>query len=406
MRYVTSSPIPKPDSPRYFPCRCCRFSQGKYLHSDARRIGRNLYRRSFCAFISRTSKEEHNVLAVKIGTDGIYLLDAIWSEFAPSWLRQIKAVEILRQVWIQQFYFDSSGSIQLRKAADCPPSAILINSPYDPDARGGNKRTQTWTGYKVHLSETCDEDAPHLITYVETESATTKDHEVTENVHQTLTEQELLPDKHLVDAGYIDAQLLVDSKNHYEVDLIGPAPGDSQWQSRADKGFALANFDIDWEQEKVRCPQGKSSSFWKERLNLYQQPVISVRFKKADCHSCPFRADCTRDKSGVRTLTLRPKQLQYTLFAARARQQTSEFKEQYAARAGIEGTISQGTRAFGLRRCRYRGFPKTRLQHIITAAAINLVRVWEWWTEAYTFGTRPSRFATIAPLKLDSAAKR
>ena len=103
--------------------------------------------------------------------------------------------------------------------------------------------------------------------------------------------------------------------------------------------MAKANFEIDWEQEKVRCPQGKSSSAWKERLNLYQQPVIYVRFKKADCHSCPFRPDCTRDKSGVRTLTLRPKQLHETLFAARARQQTSEFKEQYAVRAGIEGTI-------------------------------------------------------------------
>lgn len=158
--------------------------------------------------------------------------------FGQNWPRagyvNLVAVEILRQVWIQQFYFDDSGSIQLRKAADCPPSAILINSPYDPDARGGNKRTQTWTGYKVHLSETCDEDAPHLITYVETESATTKDHEVTENLHQNLAELELLPDKHLVDAGYIDAQLLVDSKNHYEVDLIGPAPRDSQWQSRAE----------------------------------------------------------------------------------------------------------------------------------------------------------------------------
>ncbi len=342
-----------------------------------------------------SSKEERNVLAVKIGTDGIYLLDAIWSEAALSWLRQIEAVEILRQVWIQQFYLES-GAVKLREASNCPPPAIVINSPYDPDARRGNKRTQTWTGYKVHLSETCDEDAPHLITYVETKPATTKDHQVTENVHQTLAEAELLPDKHLVDAGYIDAQLLVDSKNHYQVDLIGPAPGDSQWQARAGKGFSLANFEIDWEQEKVRCPQGKSSRTWKERLNLYQQPVIYVRFKKADCHTCPFRPDCTREKSGVRTLTLRPKQLHETLFAARDRQQTSEFKEQYAARAGIEGTISQGTRAFGLRRCRYRGFPKTRLQHIITASAINLVRVWSWWTGTYTFGTSPSRFAALA----------
>ena len=66
---------------------------------------------------------------------------------------------------------------------------------------------------------------------------------MTENLHQTLAEQELLPDKHLVDAGYIDAQLLVDSKNHYEVDLIGPAPRDSQWQSRADH-FLNSKFKI------------------------------------------------------------------------------------------------------------------------------------------------------------------
>ncbi|MDJ0577105.1 MAG: transposase [Xenococcaceae cyanobacterium MO_234.B1] len=149
----------------------------------------------------------------------------------------------------------------------------------------------------------------------------------------------------------------------------------------------------------MQCPRGKSSSIWKERLNLYQQPVIYVRFNKSNCQNCPARPDCTRDKTGVRTLTLRPKQLHETLFAARARQQTPEFKEQYKARAGIEGTISQGTRAFGLRRSRYRGFPKTRLQHIITACAINLVRVWEWWTGTYTFGTRPERFAELASIR-------
>ncbi len=180
------------------------------------------------------------------------------------------------------------------------------------------------------------------------------------------------------------------------MNLIGPAPGDSQWQSRADKGFGLADFEIDWSKEVVRCPQGKLSGVWKRRLNLYRQPVIYVRFQKADCHNCPARPDCTRAKTGVRTLTLRPQKLHEALFAARVREQTPEFQEHYAHRAGIEGTISQGTRAFGLRCCRYRGFAKTRLQHIITAAAINLVRVWEWWTEAYSFGTRPERFASLA----------
>ena len=83
--------------------------------------------------------------------------------------------------------------------------------------------------------------------------------------------------------------------------------------------------------------------------------------------------------------------------AAREKQQTPEFKEQYSKRAGVEGTISQGTRTFGLRRCRYRGSAKTGLQNIITAAAINLVRVWDWWCGNSSLGTVPSRFAALAP---------
>ena len=113
-------------------------------------------------------KEERNNLAIEIAADGFYLLDRIYSESTPLWLRQIEAVEIWRQVWVQQFYLDLNQNIELRNQKNCPPPAILINSPYETEARAGNKRTQTWMGYKVHLSETCDEDSPHLITYVET----------------------------------------------------------------------------------------------------------------------------------------------------------------------------------------------------------------------------------------------
>ncbi|MEM6401186.1 MAG: hypothetical protein AAF757_13280 [Cyanobacteria bacterium P01_D01_bin.116] len=78
--------------------------------------------------------------------------------------------------------------------------------------------------------------------------------------------REILPEEHFVDTGYIDAQLLVNSKNEYNVDLIGPPPGDSQWQSRADKGFGLADFEIDWSQQVVRCPLGKLSSYAEKSL--------------------------------------------------------------------------------------------------------------------------------------------
>jgi transposase len=119
--------------------------------------------------------EERSLKASEIGTDGVYLLDSIWSATAPSWLRQVEAVEILRQVWLQQFYVEN-GTVQFRAAANCSPQSQVINTPYDCDAKRGNKRTTTWIGYKVHLSEICDADAPHLITHVETTATTSKDH--------------------------------------------------------------------------------------------------------------------------------------------------------------------------------------------------------------------------------------
>lgn len=102
-------------------------------------------------------------------------------------MRQVEAVEILRQVWLQQFYVEK-GALQFRSAADCSPQSQVINSPYDPDAKRGNKRTTIWIGYKVHLSETCDEDTPHIITHVETTPTSSKDYQIIDSLHQNLAD--------------------------------------------------------------------------------------------------------------------------------------------------------------------------------------------------------------------------
>lgn len=80
----------------------------------------------------------------------------------------------------------------------------------------------------------------------------------------------------------------------------------------------------------------------------------------------------------------------------RARQKSEEFWEKYRSRSGIEGTISQGVRAFGLRRSRYRGMQKTHLQHLGSAAAINLARTLNWLDETSLAKTRTSKFAALA----------
>jgi len=109
------------------------------------------------------------------------------------------------------------------------------------------------------------------------------------------------------------------------------------------------------------------------------------------------RARCTRAATAPRTLCIRPHPECEALHAARARQQAAAFQRRYARRAGIEGTISQAVRAFGLRQARYRGHAKTHLQHILIAVALNLARLAAWFGGATPARTRTTPFAALFP---------
>jgi transposase len=339
---------------------------------------------------------EQDELGATIGVDGYHLLSAIYADCALPWLREVPAVDVLRRVWVQQ-YAMIDGELNWRAAKDLPPNSLLIESPYDVEARNRTKRTTNWTGYTVHLTETCDADKPNLITHVETTPATTSDVEMTDTIHQALEEKNLLPGEHLVDTGYVDAEHLVTSETEYDLDLCGPALPDPSWQSKDESAFDVACFAIDWEAQQVRCPQGKVSHSWHTRTEK-SLPVIQVRFSSKDCTGCAARSRCTRAKTSARVLTFKPKAQYEALQAARQRQKTLEFKERYKARAGAEGTISQGTRAFGLRRSRYIGLAKTRFAHIVTAAAMNLTRTVSWVMGVPKAQTRVSHFAALAPI--------
>jgi len=341
-------------------------------------------------------RAEQQVLAETIGQDGCRLLEMIDESTSMTWLREIPAIETLRQVWQQQY--DIQGdSPRWRKRDELPPARQLIISPYDVEARFCVKRSTEWCGYKVHLTETCEGNLPSLITNVETTSSATTDVEMTQTIHQHLAEKDLHPKEHLVDAGYVDARILAESQSEYGVDVIGPAPGDQSWQANTEKAYSLACFRIDWDAHQVICPQGHLCADWYCSKDPHDEPAIHVRFRKQDCLNCSARAQCTRARAGPRTLTFRPKEQHLALQQARQRQTTPEFKETYARRAGVEGTISQGTRRCGLRHSRYIGLGKTHLQHIFTAVAVNLIRLADWFEEVPRAQTRHSRFATLVP---------
>ena len=245
---------------------------------------------------------EREALAILIGADGFCLLDAIYAPTSPLFLRTLPAVEVLRLVWLQQ-YHAPTDKIELRNEKDGPPSALRIWSAYDLDARNSTKRTTKWTRYKVHLTESCDEDVPSIITHVITTPATSPDQTVIPSIHQALAEKELLPDKHLVDQGYTSAQLLSNSQQDYDIDLFGRVPLDVGWQSKAGLGFDLSHFQINWKQKTAYCPQGKRSIRWKKTQDADGNQVIRINFRAGDCSICPVRSHCTRAQVKPRSLT-------------------------------------------------------------------------------------------------------
>jgi transposase len=238
---------------------------------------------------------------------------------------------------------------------------INICSPYDREARFSQKRSTAWVGYKVPLTETCDSEGPLLITHVETTAATLQDSSVVDKLHGDLAALEVLPREHLIDTAAVSSDVLVTSKQA-GVELVGPVRTDNSWQARDDQALDSAQFQIDGAAQVAICPQGKRSRSWGEYRDGRDKPAVRAVFGRAACQPCPLRERCT--KGAYRTLTVQQQAEYAALQAARQRQQTAEYREQYKGRSGIEGALSQAVYACQMRRTRYWGLRKTQLQHV------------------------------------------
>ena len=345
------------------------------------------------------SAAEREAHARTVGEDGFALLDRLDEPATPEDLRRLPEVEVLRRVWARHFARDGgppsgNGGVRFRPKEELPPAADKVESPYDPEARFRRRGDVSWAGYIVHLTETCEDDAVNLLTHVMTTVATVHEAKCTAAIHQALAGKGLPPGEHLVDSAYVDAELLVRSREELGIALVGPGRPDPAWQTRVEGAFTLERFAIDWDRRQARCPQGKLSAGWSEGVEGTGRPYVRVLFRQADCGACAARASCTRSRS--RNLKLPPRAEYEALRMARGQLSTEAGRRVYARRAGIEGTISQGVRAFGLRRSRYRGLAKTHLQHVATAAAVNLGRLGAWFDAIPRAATRVSRFAALA----------
>lgn len=371
--------------------RAPEWLQAKVPQEWFRRYGQS----DFAGRAAKTQAEKR-AQAEQIGRDGVQLLLWLEQDDTPQELRETREIQVLQQVWPQQYVLavDGSAAVQWREKGQLLPAAARIASPHDTEARYSIKGSTEWVGYKVHLTETCEPDSPHFITHVETTIATEQDVDQVDAIHEALAQRDLLPRQHLVDSAYVSAEQLVKSQNRYGVDIFGPVRPDVSWQAQDPHTYDVTHFRIDWETEQVWCPQGKASRYWKPQTGVRGNPVIEVNFSKRECAACPARSHCTRGPA--RMLTLLPHAQFEALQSRRLAQHTKPFRQLYRLRAGVEGTISAAVSAHRLRRTRYIGLAKTRLQHIATAVAINLHRIWAWHNGEPLAKTRRSPFASLA----------
>jgi transposase len=351
---------------------------------------------------------QRDAYAQIVGEDGFALLDALEAPETPEPLRELPRIATLRQTWQHHYtrtvptgpptHTHPVPRVRFKAKQELPPAAERLASPYDPEARYRYKRDTAWTGYMVHVSETCEPTAPHLLTQVDTTPATVHEAMCTVAIHQALVDKGLPPRDHLVDSAYVSQELLVDSRTAYDIRLRGPARPSPDWQRKVEGAYTFEQFTVDWDHRTVQCPEGKASFRWYDYTDRAGTPYSIVQFHLRDCGPCATRKRCTRGAQQAQRLHLVPRAYIEAQAEARAWAVSMEGRQQYAQRAGMEGTLSQGVRAFGLRRSRYRGVQKTHLQHIATAAAMNVDRIVAWLEERPRAKTLTSRFATLAPV--------
>ena len=254
-----------------------------------------------------------------------------------------------------------------------------VQNPHEPEAtyavKGRGEHKKEHVGYKVQVAETvCEaelapgEPTRNFITGMVTHPA--YEHDEVGALKMEVEQAAMGLDKppvQYVDSAYISAQKLVQAQAEGR-ELIGPALPGPQKEDR----FRVSDFHINLEQRTATCPAGKVST---QCSRLVEQSTGKVNYRiefGTQCHECPLRAQCLGKDQRHRTILVG--EHYSALQDRRAEQQTHAFKQRMKHRNAIEGTQSELVRGHGLRRARYRGLIKVKLQNYFIGAACNVKR--------------------------------
>ena len=342
----------------------------------------------------KSSEETLRAKQRQAGVDCLRLLQ--WLAPLPIELREGKAITLLRKVFSEQFVVQEAGKLEAVKVH----ATGVVQNPHDPEAewsaKGRGKHKKEWVGYKVQLAETVPQQEGQIgfITSVVTQRASQSDDP---GLELTLEKQKQMgmerPSEMYVDGAYISANAITQAREE-GWELMGPAQP-SPAPPKQPELYRIEAFDVNIEQRKAVCPQGKISTEC-SKLTERDSGKVTYRFEFGrQCRNCIVKHLCVPEGQPHRMI--RVGALHEALQQRRREQKTPEFKLQMQQRNGIEGTISELVRGHALRRARYKGFAKVDLQNQLVAAACNIKR----WLRRMSLGaSKPAPEAHLAPPQL------
>jgi len=323
-------------------------------------------------------RDKGDVLRLKMNQAGADIHEVLlWMKRLGKEAPQSEELHLLRRVFEENFECAQGGTVQKRRAQ---PSGAVQN-PHDPQAQWSAKGTtkrKEWVGYKAQVAETVEEHprakgepTKAVITTMVTQDAIASDKAALPVVEQALEKVgEPKPKVMYVDAGYTSGAELERAREEGR-ELRGPV----QPAPTKDGRYCSEDFDVSIERKSVVCPAGRRSTNC-SRLENGKTGAVTYRFEwnRGLCDPCDRRGQCLGKEQRHRTLLVGE---HHDLIQSRRQEQkTKEFAQDMRHRNGIEGTISELCRGYHLRRCRYRGIEKTRLQNSMIGAACNIKR---WW---------------------------
>ena len=204
----------------------------------------------------------------------------------------------------------------------------------------------------------------------------------------------LLPGEHYVDSGTPRHELFVSTPAGFGITLVTPMLADTSPQARAGAGYDRTAFAIDFDAQQATCPQGHASSPWTPSASSGTNTIV-ITCAASTCLALPGPNPVHQLGVRRRQLTVRPRDVHEAQPPPVPPRGPQAVKARIPPRAGVEGTIRQAAHVTGIRKARDLGLGKTRLEHNIAAAAINLIRLDAWWTGHPLDRTRTSHLARL-----------